>query len=70
MVTKHDLSDTKDRPLHQYMLHEKSPLFLPPPIMPLGVTLAQERVIYIWEALILYKAGAIWEAKLQANPNH
>lgn len=31
MVTKYDLSETKARPLPQYRLHEKTPLFEPPP---------------------------------------
>ena len=67
MVTKHDLSDTKARPLCQYRLHEKTPLFVPHPKMIFGVTLAQDRVIYIWGAVILYEASTIWEAKLSSN---
>lgn len=58
MVTKYDLSETKARPLRQYRLHEKTPLFEPPPIMSFGVTLAQDWVIHIWQGPILYIACA------------
>lgn len=67
MVTKYDLSETKARPLRQYRLHEKTPLFEPPPIMSFGVTLAQDWVIHIWQGPILYIACAFWEAKLSNN---